>query len=201
MIGFRGASRYNDASFKKCFELECKAFKRVREKMGLSNAQLMVPFVRTVPELAKVMKLIESFGLKRGHLDLKVYMMCEIPSNVILAKEFLAYVDGFSIGSNDLTQLTLGLDRDSSKIADLFDERNLAVKILIEKAIKECKKQNKYIGICGQAPSDYPELALWLMKQGISSMSLNPDSVIDTWLTLSKSISSEDITNDNGDFK
>lgn len=184
MIGFRGASRYNAEQFRKCFELECKAFVRVRDKMGLVNAQLMVPFVRTVAELKAVIDLMEEYGLKRGKNGLKLYMMCEIPSNVILAKEFLQYVDGFSIGSNDLTQLTLGLDRDSSLVAPLFDERNAAVKTLLKTVIEECNKENKYIGICGQAPSDYPDFADWLMQQGIQSMSLNPDTVVSTWLYL-----------------
>lgn len=186
MLGFRGASRYNDERFKCCFELECKAFKRVRDDMGLVNAQLMVPFVRTVSELKHVIALIEHFGLKRGNNQLKIYMMCEIPSNVVLATDFLPHVDGFSIGSNDLTQLVLGLDRDSSVIAHLFDERNEAVKRLLHNVIKECNKQNKYIGICGQAPSDYPDFAEWLMHEGIQSMSLNPDTVIETWLSLAK---------------
>jgi pyruvate,water dikinase len=186
MLGFRGASRYNAEQFRRCFELECKAFKRVREDMGLSNAQLMVPFVRTVDELRQVINLIESFGLQRGVNGLKIYMMCEIPSNVLLAADFLQYVDGFSIGSNDLTQLTLGLDRDSSIVASLFDERNKAVKILLHQAISECNRQGKYIGICGQAPSDYPELAEWLMREGIQSMSLNPDTIVETWLMLAE---------------
>jgi len=184
MIGFRGASRYRDERFKKCFELECKAFKRVRNEMGLDNAQLMVPFVRTVNELRQVMELIEGYGLKRGENGLKIYMMCEIPSNVILASEFLKYVDGFSIGSNDLTQLTLGLDRDSNIVAHLFDERNEAVKKMLHNVIAECNKQKKYIGICGQGPSDHPDFAEWLMHEGIQCMSLNPDTVIETWLML-----------------
>lgn len=186
MLGFRGASRYSSKQFRNCFELECKAFKRVREESGLTNAQLMVPFVRTVAELRDVLAVMEAYGLKRGENGLKVYMMCEIPSNVLLASEFLKYVDGFSIGSNDLTQLTLGLDRDSQIISSLFDERNEAVKILLSQAIAECRKMNKYIGICGQAPSDYPELAEWLMKEGIQSMSLNPDTIVETWLRLGK---------------
>lgn len=188
MIGFRGASRYANERFRRAFELECAAFKRVREAMGLTNAQLMIPFVRTVAELKEVIKVIESQGLKRGKGGLKIYMMCEIPSNVLLANEFLKYVDGFSIGSNDLTQLVLGLDRDSSIVSNLFDERNPAVKLLLQSAIKACIKQNKYIGICGQAPSDHPDMATWLMHEGIESMSLNPDSIIETWLTLAKSI-------------
>jgi pyruvate,water dikinase len=186
MIGFRGASRYKDERFIKCFELECEAFKRVRQTMGLVNAQLMVPFVRTVDELKEVIELIEQFGLKRGDDGLKIYMMCEIPSNVLLATEFLKYVDGFSIGSNDLTQLTLGLDRDSSLVAGLFDERNDSVKALLHHAIAACTQQGKYIGICGQGPSDHPDFAEWLMKEGIQCMSLNPDTLIETWLMLAE---------------
>ncbi len=186
MIGYRGASRYNDKNFRNCFELECKAFKRVRDEMGLTNAQVMVPFVRTVSELKQVIDLIESYGLKRGKNDFKVYMMCEIPSNVLLAAEFLKHVDGFSIGSNDLTQLTLGLDRDSNLVAALFDERNEAIKILLHRAINECLKQGKYIGICGQGPSDHPDFAEWLMQEGIQNISLNPDTIVRTWLMLAK---------------
>ncbi|MCW5584324.1 MAG: phosphoenolpyruvate synthase, partial [Gammaproteobacteria bacterium] len=186
MIGFRGASRYRDKLFIKCFELECKAFKRVRDGMGLYNAQLMIPFVRTVEELRQVISLIESYGLKRGENDLKIYMMCEIPSNVLLAPQFLKYVDGFSIGSNDLTQLTLGLDRDSNLVSSLFDERDESVKALLHHAISECKKLGKYIGICGQGPSDHPDFAEWLMREGIHSMSLNPDTLIETWLMLAE---------------
>jgi pyruvate, water dikinase len=184
MIGFRGASRYTSENFKTCFSLECQAFKRVRETMGLTNAHVMVPFVRTVAELQNVVNLMNQFGLKRSKNGLKIYMMCEIPANALLAEEFLAYVDGFSIGSNDLTQLTLGLDRDSSLVAPLFDERNQAIKILIEKAIIACNKANKYIGICGQAPSDHPDLATWLVSKGIQSISLNADTIIETWLKL-----------------
>lgn len=186
MIGFRGASRYTDKQFIKCFELECKAFKRVRENMGLTNAQLMIPFVRTVNELKCVIELTEKFGLKRGENGLKIYMMCEIPSNVLLASQFLKYVDGFSIGSNDLTQLTLGLDRDSSLVSSLFDERDESVKLLLHMAIAECNKQGKYIGICGQGPSDHPDFAEWLMHEGIQCMSLNPDTLIETWLMLAE---------------
>lgn len=185
MIGFRGASRYNNPRFSQCFALECKAFKRVREQMGLTNAKLMIPFVRTVDELRKVIDLIESHGLKRGENGLQIYMMCEIPSNAILASEFLKYVDGFSIGSNDLTQLVLGLDRDSNIVSSLFDERNEAIKILLDKVISECNKQKKYVGICGQAPSDHPDFAVWLMRAGIQNISLNPDSIIETLLKLS----------------
>lgn len=186
MLGFRGASRYKNKRFQQCFELECKAFKRVRNEMGLVNAQVMIPFVRTVDELKQVVELIEKYGLKRGENDLKIYMMCEVPSNALLATKFLQYIDGFSIGSNDLTQLTLGLDRDSNLVASLFDERNEAIKILLHQAITECNKAGKYIGICGQAPSDYPDFAEWLMREGIQSISLNPDSVIETWLLLAE---------------
>lgn len=186
MLGFRGASRYCDNKFVKCFELECKAFKRVRENMGLTNAQLMIPFVRTVAELKEVLALIEKFGLKRGENGLKIYMMCEIPSNILLASSFLKYVDGYSIGSNDLTQLTLGLDRDSALVSSLFDERDEAVKMLLHMAIAECNKQGKYIGICGQGPSDHPDFAEWLMHEGIQCMSLNPDTLIETWLMLAE---------------
>jgi pyruvate,water dikinase len=186
MIGYRGAARYVSKLFRPSFELECRAIKRVREAMGLSNAQVMIPFVRTVQELQETLAVMDMYGLKRGENGLKVYMMCEIPSNVLMAEAFLAHVDGFSIGSNDLTQLTLGLDRDSALVASSFDERNLAVKALIKQAIEVCNRLNKYIGICGQAPSDYPELAQWLMEQGIQYMSLNPDTVVDTWLTLAK---------------
>lgn len=186
MLGFRGASRYISENFKNCFALECEAFKRVRNDMDLTNAQIMVPFVRTINEIKNIIKLMTFNGLTRGKNDLKIYMMCEIPSNALLAEKFLEFVDGFSIGSNDLTQLTLGLDRDSELVASLFDERDEAVKLLLHYAITACKKANKYVGICGQAPSDYPELARWLMEEGIESISLNPDSIIDTWLYLAK---------------
>ena len=186
MLGFRGASRYIDEKFRGCFELECKAFKRVRNDLGLINAQVMVPFVRTIGEIKETVALMEKFGLKRGVNNLKIYMMCEIPSNVVLADEFLKHVDGFSIGSNDLTQLTLGLDRDSELVASLFDERNDAVKSLLQQAITACNNAGKYVGICGQAPSDYPELAKWLIKQGIQSISLSPDSVIETRMLLAE---------------
>lgn len=182
MLGFRGASRYYDPFFRESFKLECKALKKVREQMGFDNVQVMVPFVRTVEELKQVLAVMAESGLKRGVNGLKVIMMCEIPSNIILAEAFLEHVDGFSIGSNDLTQLTLGLDRDSSMVARLFDERDPAVKKLMETVIHLCRKHNKYIGICGQAPSDYPELATWLMEQGIHAISLNPDTIINTWL-------------------
>lgn len=186
MLGFRGASRYKAKQFRDCFKLECEAFKRVRDQMGLTNAQVMIPFARTVTELQDVIKVIASHGLKRGKNDLKIYMMCEVPSNAILAAEFLQHVDGFSIGSNDLTQLTLGLDRDSSSIAAAFDERDEAVKVLLHQAISECNKAGKYIGICGQGPSDHPDFAEWLMREGIQYISLNPDSIVETWLMLAK---------------
>ncbi|WP_258313148.1 phosphoenolpyruvate synthase [Pseudomonas sp. SGAir0191] len=184
MLGFRGASRYISESFRDCFELECRALKRVRNEMGLTNVEIMVPFVRTLGEASQVVDLLAENGLARGDNGLRVIMMCELPSNAILAEEFLEYFDGFSIGSNDLTQLTLGLDRDSGIIAHLFDERNPAVKKLLANAIAACNKAGKYIGICGQGPSDHPDLAKWLMEQGINSVSLNPDSVIETWLFL-----------------
>ena len=184
MIGFRGASRYIDESFRPCFELECRAIKRVREQMGLTNVQVMIPFVRTLSEAEQVIALLAANGLRRGENGLKVIMMCELPSNALLAERFLEHFDGMSIGSNDLTQLTLGLDRDSATIAKLFDERDEAVKKLITMAIDACRKSGKYIGICGQGPSDHPDLARWLVDQGIESMSLNPDTVIETWLAL-----------------
>lgn len=184
MLGFRGASRYIADSFTDCFELECRALKKVRDEMGLTNVEIMVPFVRTLGEAEEVSQLLKGFGLERGKNDLRLIMMCELPANALLAEEFLEYFDGFSIGSNDLTQLTLGLDRDSGIIAHLFDERNPAVKKLLAMAIQACKKQGKYIGICGQGPSDHPDLALWLMEQGIDSVSLNPDAVLDTWFSL-----------------
>lgn len=184
MLGFRGASRYISESFRDCFELECRAMKRVREEMGLTNVELMVPFVRTVDEAKHVIELLAQYGLKRGENGLRVIMMCELPSNAILAEEFLEHFDGFSIGSNDMTQLTLGLDRDSGVIAHLFDERNEAVKKLLSLAIQACRKANKYIGICGQGPSDHPDFAKWLMDQGIDTVSLNPDTVLDTWFYL-----------------
>jgi pyruvate,water dikinase len=187
MIGFRGASRYVDPTFKDAFELECRAMKKVREEMGLANAWVMIPFVRTLDEGRRVIDVLAQFGLKRGEHGLKVIMMCEVPSNALLADEFLDIFDGFSIGSNDLTQLTLGLDRDSGIVASLFDERDPAVKKLLAMAIQTAKKKGKYIGICGQGPSDHPDLAQWLMEQGIESVSLNPDTVVDTWLALAKS--------------
>lgn len=186
MLGFRGASRYVSENFRDCFELECRALKRVRDDMGLTNVEIMIPFVRTTTEAAKVLELLEKNGLKRGENGLRVIMMCELPTNALLAEDFLQYFDGFSIGSNDLTQLTLGLDRDSGIVSQLFDERDPAVKKLLKMAIDACNAQGKYIGICGQGPSDHPDLAMWLMEQGISSVSLNPDSVLDTWFFLAK---------------
>nr|WP_255759349.1 phosphoenolpyruvate synthase [Halomonas desiderata] len=184
MLGFRGASRYVSDAFRPCFELECKALKRVRDEMGLDNIEIMVPFVRTTEEAREVVELMAANGLKRGDNGLKVIMMCELPANALLAEEFLEHFDGFSIGSNDLTQLTLGLDRDSGIVAHLFDERNPAVKRLLAMAIQACKAQGKYVGICGQGPSDHPDLAKWLMEQGIDSVSLNPDAVLETWFML-----------------
>lgn len=178
MIGFRGAYRYPSKEFRDCFEMECKALKMVREKMGLDNVDIMIPFVRSVEEGKNILHLLSEFGLTRGELDLKVYLMCEIPANALLADQFLKYFDGFSIGSNDLTQLTLGVDRDSGLLTG-FDERNEAVKVMMKMAIDACKAKKKYVGICGQAPSDFPEITRWLVEQGISSISLNPDSVID----------------------
>ncbi|MQT79866.1 phosphoenolpyruvate synthase [Pseudomonas helleri] len=186
MLGFRGASRYISENFRDCFELECRALKRVREEMGFTNVEIMVPFVRTLGEASQVIDLLAENGLKRGENGLRIIMMCELPSNAILAEEFLEFFDGFSIGSNDLTQLTLGLDRDSGVIAHLFDERNPAVKKLLSNAIQACNKAGKYIGICGQGPSDHPDLALWLMEQGIESVSLNPDTVLETWFFLAE---------------
>jgi pyruvate, water dikinase len=186
MIGFRGASRYVDPSFADCFALECRAVRKVRDEMGLTNCWIMIPFVRTLDEGRKVIEVLEANGLKRGENGLKVIMMCEVPSNALLADEFLEIFDGFSIGSNDLTQLTLGLDRDSSIVAHLFDERNAAVKKLLSMAIQAARAKGKYVGICGQGPSDHPDLADWLMAEGIESVSLNPDTVIDTWLRLAK---------------
>lgn len=184
MLGFRGAARYISENFRDCFELECRALKRVRDEMQLTNIEVMIPFVRTPGEAKQVVDLLAANGLKRGKNGLRIIMMCEIPSNALLADEFLEHFDGFSIGSNDLTQLTLGLDRDSGVIAHLFDERDAAVKKLLSMAIKACKKQGKYVGICGQGPSDHPDLARWLMEQGIDTISLNPDSVLDTWFFL-----------------
>ncbi len=187
MIGFRGASRYIDPSFRDAFALECKAVKRVREDMGLDNLWVMIPFVRTLDEGRKVIEVLGENGLVQGQDGLKIIMMCELPSNALMADEFLDIFDGFSIGSNDMTQLTLGLDRDSAIVANLFDERDPAVKKLLSMAIKAARAKGKYIGICGQGPSDHPDLALWLMEQGIESVSLNPDTVVDTWLALARS--------------
>jgi pyruvate,water dikinase len=184
MLGFRGASRYIDKVFRPCFELECRALKRVRDEMGLTNVQLMVPFVRTIAEAKAVTQLLAENGLKRGDNGLKHIMMCELPTNALLADRYLEYFDGMSIGSNDMTQLALGLDRDSSVVAKSFDERDDAVKMLMAMAIKACKAQGKYVGICGQGPSDHPELARWLVEQGIDSLSLNPDTVVETWMFL-----------------
>ncbi|EKM3681856.1 phosphoenolpyruvate synthase [Vibrio alginolyticus] len=186
MLGFRGASRYISPVFEDCFELETRAIKRVRQEMGLKNVEIMIPFVRTTNEAKSVIELLDKFGLKRGEDGLKVMMMCELPSNAVLAEEFLKYFDGFSIGSNDMTQLTLGLDRDSGEIAHLFDERNPAVKAMLVLAIEAAAKAGKYVGICGQGPSDHPDFARWLVDQGINSLSLNPDSVLDTWNQLKK---------------
>jgi len=188
MLGFRGAARYLSADFGEAFAMECEALKRVRNDMGLTNVQIMVPFVRTLGQAERVTGLLAEHGLKRGDNELKLIMMCEVPSNAVLADEFLQYFDGFSIGSNDLTQLTLGLDRDSGLelLAADFDERDPAVKAMLSRAIKACKSQGKYVGICGQGPSDHPDFALWLAEQGIESISLNPDSVIDTWQQLAK---------------
>ncbi|MBA3487156.1 MAG: phosphoenolpyruvate synthase, partial [Lysobacter sp.] len=186
MIGFRGASRYVDPSFEDAFALECQAVLKVRQDMGLDNCWVMIPFVRTLDEGRKVIEVLAKHGLKRGENGLKIIMMCEVPSNALLADEFLDIFDGFSIGSNDLTQLTLGLDRDSATVAKLFDERDPAVKKLLSMAISAARAKGKYIGICGQGPSDHPDLAEWLMEQGIESVSLNPDTVVDTWLRLAK---------------
>ena len=186
MLGFRGASRYVSESFRDCFELECRALRKVREEMGLTNVWAMIPFVRTTSEARGVIEVMRDFGLEQGKHGLKIIMMCELPSNALLADEFLDIFDGFSIGSNDLTQLTLGLDRDSADIAHLFDERNEAIKALLSMAIKAAKRRGKYVGICGQGPSDHPDLAEWLMDQGIDSISLNPDTVVETWMKLAE---------------
>ncbi|WP_449758520.1 phosphoenolpyruvate synthase [Erwinia persicina] len=186
MLGFRGAGRYVADSFRDCFALECAAVKRVRNEMGLTNVEIMVPFVRTVAQAKAVVEELERQGLKRGENGLKIIMMCEIPSNALLAEAFLHYFDGFSIGSNDMTQLTLGLDRDSGVVSELFDERNDAVKALLSMAIRAAKKQGKYVGICGQGPSDHEDFAAWLMEEGIDSLSLNPDTVVQTWLSLAE---------------
>ena len=186
MIGFRGAARYMAEDFKECFAMECTAMKKVRDEMGLTNVELMIPFVRTLAEAKAVTEIMAANGLKRGENGLRLIMMCEIPSNALLAEQFLAYFDGYSIGSNDLTQLTLGMDRDSGILADGFDERNDAVKALIKMAINTCNRLGKYVGICGQGPSDHPDFAEWLVEEGIQSMSLNPDTVVATWQRLAK---------------
>jgi pyruvate,water dikinase len=186
MIGFRGAARYMAEDFKECFAMECTAMKKVRDEMGLTNVELMIPFVRTLDEAKAVIDIMAANGLKRGENGLRIIMMCEIPSNALLAEQFLAHFDGFSIGSNDLTQLTLGMDRDSGILADGFDERNDAVKVLIKMAIQTCNRLGKYVGICGQGPSDHPDFAEWLLAEGIQSMSLNPDTVVSTWQRLTK---------------
>ncbi|MCK4490988.1 MAG: phosphoenolpyruvate synthase, partial [Candidatus Altiarchaeales archaeon] len=186
MIGWRGASRYYDDDFKPAFGLECEAIKKARDEMGLTNIKVMVPFCRTVEEGKKVIKVMEEFGLKQGENDLEVYVMCEIPSNVILADQFAEIFDGFSIGSNDLTQLTLGLDRDSELVAGIYDERNDAVKRLIKSVIETAKEKGRKIGICGQAPSDFDEFATFLVECGIDSISLNPDTVIKTKLKIAE---------------
>ena len=186
MIGYRGASRYLSADFADCFAMECEALRHVRDEMGLTNVKVMIPFVRTLKEAEGVIALLARHGLERGKNGLEVVMMCEVPSNAVIADQFLEHFDGFSIGSNDMTQLTLGLDRDSALVADGFDERDPAVLFMLSAAITACKKAGKYVGICGQGPSDHPDLADWLLEQGIESMSLNPDTVVETWLRLAK---------------
>jgi pyruvate,water dikinase len=188
MLGFRGAARYLSADFAEAFAMECEALRRVREDMGLTNVEVMVPFVRTLGQAQAVTELLARHGLKRGDQGLRLIMMCEVPSNAVLAEHFLAFFDGFSIGSNDLTQLTLGLDRDSGLeiLAKDFDERDPAVKALLSLAIAACKRQGKYVGICGQGPSDHPDLARWLQQEGIDSLSLNPDTVLQTWKLLAE---------------
>jgi pyruvate,water dikinase len=184
MIGYRGAARYLSEDFADCFAMECEALRYVRDVMGLTNVKIMIPFVRTLAEAEGVIRLLDEHGLRRGESGLEVIMMCELPSNAVLADDFLDHFDGFSIGSNDLTQLTLGLDRDSGLVAASFDERDPAVKSLISTAIAACKARGKYVGICGQGPSDHPDLAEWLLGRGIDSISLNPDTVVDTWIRL-----------------
>jgi pyruvate,water dikinase len=186
MIGYRGASRYLAEDFRDCFAMECEAMRFVRDEMGLTNVKLMIPFVRTLAEAEGVIALLGANGLRRGENGLEVVMMCEIPSNAVLADRFLDHFDGFSIGSNDMTQLTLGLDRDSALIAESFDERDPAVQFMIKLAIDACKARGKYVGICGQGPSDHPDLAEWLLEQGIDSISLNPDTVVETWQSLGR---------------
>ena len=185
MLGFRGASRYVSANFYDCFALECEAMRRVRDVLGFTNVELMVPFVRTTSEAEQVVELLTKNGLSRGKNGLRIIMMCEIPSNALLADRFLEYFDGFSIGSNDMTQLTLGVDRDASgALAATFDERDEAVKAMLRMAISACRERGRYVGICGQGPSDHPDLAQWLVEQGIESISLNPDTVVSTWMML-----------------
>lgn len=186
MIGYRGASRYLSEEFRECFAMECEALRYVRDEMGLTNVKVMIPFVRTVTEAQGVIELLAEHGLRRGENDLQVIMMCEIPSNAVIADQFLDHFDGFSIGSNDMTQLTLGLDRDSALVAAGFDERDPAVKAMLAMAITACKARGKYVGICGQGPSDHPDLAEWLLGQGIDTMSLNPDTVVETWVRLGR---------------
>lgn len=186
MIGYRGASRYISPDFRECFDMECEALRFVRDDMGLANVEIMVPFVRTVGEAHAVIELLAENGLRRGENGLRVIMMCELPSNAVLADEFLQYFDGFSIGSNDMTQLTLGLDRDSGLVEATFDERDPAVLAMLSMAIAACRRAEKYVGICGQGPSDHPDLAAWLVDQGIESVSLNPDTVVETWLRLAQ---------------
>ena len=189
MLGFRGAARYVSDDFKECFALECQALKRVRDDMGLTNVEIMIPFVRTLTEAEAVIKALKANGLERGKNGLRLIMMCELPSNALLAEQFLQYFDGFSIGSNDMTQLTLGVDRDSGgPIAATFDERDPAVKVMLHLAISACRKHNKYVGICGQGPSDHPDFAKWLVEEGIDTISLNPDTVIETWLYLANEL-------------
>jgi len=191
MIGYRGASRYLSPDFADCFAMECEALSYVRDQMGLTNVKIMIPFVRTLAEAEGVIRLLGEHGLQRGVNDLQVIMMCELPSNAVIADAFLDHFDGFSIGSNDMTQLTLGLDRDSALVAAGFDERDPAVKFMLSAAIQACKARGKYVGICGQGPSDHPDLAEWLLEQGIESMSLNPDTVVDTWLRLGQLVNSQ----------
>jgi pyruvate,water dikinase len=190
MIGYRGASRYLSPDFADCFAMECEALRYVREEMGLTNVKIMIPFVRTVAEARGVIALLAEHGLRRGQNGLQVIMMCELPSNAVIADAFLDHFDGFSIGSNDMTQLTLGLDRDSALVAAAFDERDPAVKFMLSAAIRACKARGKYVGICGQGPSDHPDLAEWLLDQGIDSISLNPDTMVDTWLRLGQLVKS-----------
>jgi pyruvate,water dikinase len=191
MIGYRGASRYLSPDFAECFAMECDALRYVREEMGLTNVKIMIPFVRTLAEAEGMVALLAEHGLQRGENGLQVIMMCELPSNAVIADAFLDHFDGFSIGSNDMTQLTLGLDRDSALVAAAFDERDPAVKYMLSAAIQACKARDKYVGICGQGPSDHPDLAEWLVDQGIESMSLNPDTVVETWLRLGRMVSGQ----------